>query len=214
MSATARTISLAVFLKLEAPSGDVNLCDGGFLYFDAGSGTEKYEAHHATFGSLASIDEFDAGFGDAAEGGKIAFHPNPAAAQSDWYSSSLRDCRVRIWEGEVDADGKTVSSAKQIGDFLVDTLARVIGDDGSVTLELELIGRAEKLFLRQEGNVASERFHKTVWAGEDGFNNCTDVVFPVAWGVAAPASGTAGGGRGGFGGVDGGGVMPRGEFLR
>ena len=42
MSAADRVITLAAFLKLEAPSGDVNLCDGGFLYYDAGAGAESH----------------------------------------------------------------------------------------------------------------------------------------------------------------------------
>jgi hypothetical protein len=107
---------------------------------------------------------------------------------------------VRFWLGELDTDGKTVISAELMADMLVDTIDRVIGADGSVTLELGLIGRAEKLFLVNEGNVCSERHHKSVWVGENGFNNCTDTVQPIAWGVASAPSGTFGGGSGGGGG--------------
>jgi hypothetical protein len=98
----------------------------------------------------------------------------------------------RFWLGELDSDGKTVINAKLIGDLLVDNLARTIGADGSLVLELPLIGRAEKLFLTNEGNVCSERMHKSVWSGEDGFNNCTDTPQPVAWGIASQPSGTTG----------------------
>lgn len=209
MSATSRTVTLVWLMKLEAPGGDVNLCDGGFVYFDAGDGSEKYEDRHATFGTLAAPDEFEAGFGDLAEAATLALVPAPGAALGDWYTNALRDSRVRFWLGELDADGKTVTDAKLLGDFLVDNLARTIGADGSVVLELPLIGRAEKLFLINEGNVCSERFHKSVWSGEDGFNNCTDTPQPVAWGIAAPTSGTAsfGSGGGSRGGGSGGGGL-------
>lgn len=202
MSATDRFVTLVWLMKFEAPGGDVNLCDGGFVDFDAGDGTERYSDRHATFGTLAAPDEAEAGFGDMAESGTLALVPAPGAALSSWYSNTLRDCRVRFWLGEVDSDGKTVIAAKLIGDFLVDTVSRTIGADGSVVLELGLIGRAEKLFLQNEGNVCSERFHKTVYAGEDGFNNCTDTPVPVAWGIASQPSGVGGvgGSPGGFGG--------------
>ena len=197
MSAADRVITLAAFLKLEAPSGDVNLCDGGFLYYDAGAGAEKYSSTHATFGTIAALDSFEAAFGDLSEAGSLALTPNPSAAVSDWLTDDLRESRIRFWVGEVDADGKTVSSAELVADMLVDTLARVIGADGSQTLEIDLISRGEKLFLINEGNVASETFHKSIWAGEDGFNNCTDTPIPVAWGTTAPPAGTVGGGAGG-----------------
>ena len=211
MSATARTVTLVWLMKLEAPGGDVNLCDGGFVDFDAGAGIKRYTDRHPTFGTLAAPDEFEAGFGDMAESGTLALVPAPGAALSSWYTNTLRDCRVRFWLGELDADGKTVTAAKLIGDLLVDNLARTIGADGSVVLELPLIGRAEKLFLINEGNVCSERFHKSVWAGEDGFNNCTDTPQPVAWGIAAQPSGVsslpAGGGIPGGGSGFGSGVL-------
>ena len=194
MSATDRVITLVGLMKLEAPGGDVNLCDGAFVYFDAGSGSERYTSQHAVFGSLGDPEPFDSGFGDSAEGWSLTLVPNPVADLGDWYRADLRDSRVRFWLGEVDPDGKTVSSSELVADMLVDVPSRVIAADGSVTLELDLISRGERLFLVNEGNVASERFHKSIWSGENGFNNCTDVPIPVAWGVAGPTAGVGGGG--------------------
>lgn len=209
MSATDRTVTLVWLMKFEAPGGDVNLCDGGFVYFDAGGGSEKYEDRHATFGTLVVGDEAEAAFGDMAESGTLRFAPAPGAALTDWLTNDLRESRVRFWLGVLDADGKTVTDAKQAHDLLVDTVAREIGADGSTRLVLSLVGRAEKLFLVNEGNVCSERFHKSVWSGEDGFNNCTDTPQPVAWGIAAPPSGVTGGAGGGAGtgGAGGGGLF-------
>lgn len=191
MSTLDPVVTLVGLIKFEPPSGAVRLCDGGFCDF----ASERYENAHPIFGTLAEPDEFVAAFGDMAESATLALIPAPGA--TGWFNPNLRNSRVRFWLGELDTDGKTVTSAELLADMLVDTIDRVIGADGSVTLELGLIGRAEKLFLINEGNVCSERFHKSVWAGEDGFNNCTDVVQPVAWGVASAPSGTGGGGRGG-----------------
>ena len=90
--------------------------------------------------------------------------------------------------------------------------ARVIAEDGAQTLELPLIGRDQFLFFVNEGNGCSERHHKSVWPGEDGFNNCTDVQIPVPWGVAATPQG--GGARFGGGGGSGGGGAGGGGFNR
>lgn len=201
-------ITLVWLVKFEAPAGDVNLTAGGVAKFDAGAGVETYSSQHATFGTLAEPDEYEAAFGDLAESASLRLIPHPDAALADWYSNELRDARVRIWLGELDTDQITVTDAEQAGDFLVDTVSRVFGADGSLVLELGLIGRAEKLFLINEGNVCSERFHKSVWSGEDGFNNALDTPVPVAWGIASPPQtsasfGNGGGSRGGGSGAGG-----------
>ncbi|MGB7407147.1 MAG: hypothetical protein WA908_01460 [Pontixanthobacter sp.] len=192
MSRDADQITLTCFAKLEAPNGDVRLCDGGFVYFEG----EKYEAQHDIYGTIQSIDEIEASFGDLAEGGDIVFSPNPDAALTDWFRADLENSRLRIWIGEIAEDGKNVVRATQIADRLVNTAGRDQNPSGEDLLPLSLIGRAQKLFLVNEGNVCSERFHKSVWPGENGFNNCIDNQVEVAWGVASSPNGTTSGGRG------------------
>jgi len=191
MSGTDRVVTMAAFMTLEAPSGTVRICDGGFLKFDDGSGLETFESEHSVFGSIAEMDAFEAAFGDVAESASIAFHPHPDAVLTDWYTPALRDSAVKFWLGEVDRETGVASNAELLADMLVDVPAREISAEGELTLAMELSGRAERLFLTNQGNVCSERFHKSVWAGEDGFNNCTDTPVPVAWGAAAPPTGTS-----------------------
>lgn len=182
MSGTDPVITIAGIIKFEAPDGDVLLCDGGFLDF----ASERYESSHVVFGTLREVAEIDAGFGDAAEDGTLALVPNPEATLTDWWRSDLFDCRIRTWMGDVDADGVTVSSATQLSDLLVDTAERVQGEGGEDLLILELVGRGDKLFLTNEGNVCSDTYHQTVFTGETGFVNCTDLRGFLAWGAAAP----------------------------
>ena len=209
MSATAPVITLAAFLKLEFPGTTVRLCDGGMLSF-AG---EEYQAQHPVFGTVNSMGEAEAGFGDLAESGSLVLMPHPQATLSDWWRSDLFGSRMRLWVGEVGPDGYTVTSAKQVFVLLVDSYERRQGDKGSDLLAFEFIGRAEKLFLANEGNVCSSRFHQSVWAGERGFDNATDLQFFVAWGVAGPPRAVGGAGGGGSGGGGGrgpfGGVFDR-----
>jgi hypothetical protein len=206
MSATDPIITLSTFVKLEFPDGDVRLCDGGMISYDG----EVYHSQHDVFGSLAGLEAFETGFGDMAESGELVLAPidefafasegsgeplglllalTGAGGGSYWLREDLLDCRVRAWQGVVDSDLYTVSAADQLGDYYVDNIVRDQGPGGQNLLRLPLIGRAEKLFLKREGNVCSERHHKTVWAGEDGFNNCTDLQGFVAWGAMAPARG-------------------------
>lgn len=202
MALTDTSITLAALLKWEAPDGDVRLCDGGFLDYDS----ERYTAQDDVFGTVIGWEAIDHSFGDAAEELTLVFAPHPDATLTDWWRGDLENSRVRIWLGEVDSDGKTVSTATQLGDYLVDTITREQGPEGSDVLRVDLMGRAEKLFLLNEGNVCSDRFHQTVYPGELGFRNCTDAQQVFAWGVAGPSGGTVGGG-GGVGGRGGGGGL-------
>jgi len=190
MAVTDLAITIAHWVKWEAPGGDVRLVlEGGMVDF----GGERYEAEHAVFGVMAPPGAIEAGFGDVAEDGQLAFYPNPLAAVSDWWRFDLEGTRVRVWQGEIDADGITAINAKLLQDLQVDTAerARALGQE---ILLLELIGRQERMFLTTEGNVCSDRFHQTVFAGEKGLANCTDLVGFVPWGAAAPPRGSIGGG--------------------
>lgn len=188
MAATDAVVTFAGFVKFYAPDGDVLLCEGGFLDFNS----ERYESWHEVFGTISGLGELEASFGDATQDGELVFAPNPDAATTDWWRFDLAGCRVRLWLGEVDADNVTVTTAEQVDDLLVDTIERV-QDEGGDRLSLGMMGRAEKLFLINEGNVCSSRFHQTVFAGEEGFDNCTDVRGYVAWGTATPPRSAGGG---------------------
>ena len=181
MTALDRTISLVRLLKWEAPGGTVRLCDGGFVDF-AG---ERYESWHPVWGTLVEWPELEAVMDELSESASLSFYPNPAATVADWWRVDLPGGRVRLWEGELDADMLTVINATQQADMLVDDAGRVQGPDGSNRLDMDLTGRGERLFLINEGNVCSDRFHQSVWTGELGFVNCTDVPDNFAWGVAS-----------------------------
>lgn len=191
-------IHLIGFCKIELPTRTLRLCDGGFCYF----GGEKYTAEDDLFGSIGAVEEFDAALGDAAEDAKIVFLPPASAAASAINSASFQNSRARFWMGTIGPDGKTVTSAEQLMDALVDyTVLRL--RQGGRELEMSFIGRAEKLFLRQQGNSLNPRFHQSVWPGERGLDNASGARITVAWGVGSPR-GLTGGGGGGGGGTGGG----------
>jgi hypothetical protein len=54
------TVGLIGLCKIELPGGDVRLCDGGFIVFDA----ETYRSADALVGTIASIDGLGEGLGN------------------------------------------------------------------------------------------------------------------------------------------------------
>lgn len=191
MTATTPIITVATVVKFEAPDGDVLLCDGGMLNFNG----EAYVSHDPVFGTIAALDNFEAGFGDMSESADLVLAPNPDATLTDWFREDLENCRVRVWQArEFSTDLYTVTTSKLVGDFIVDTINRDQGMGGQDLLRLSLIGWQEKLYLKQEGNVCSEQFHRRqVWnnaSDEKGFNNCTDLQGFIAWGAPAPSRGS------------------------
>lgn len=191
MGATDPTITLVTLLKWEAPGGDVRLCDGGFVDH-AG---ERYEASHPVFGKVLDWPSITATMDDLSEDASITLSPAPGATLADWWRTDLIGTRVQVWVGELDTDLLTVIDATRLGDLLVDTVGREQPEGGNL-LALDLISRTERLFLTDEGNVCSDRFHQSVWPGETGFLNCTDVAGKFAWGAAeSTAEETSKGGK-------------------
>ena len=121
-------------------------------------GGEKYTSEDSVFGSIAAVEEFEAMLGDSAEDATLMFHPAETATPEELNSKAFQNSRARFWMGKIDWDGKTVVNATQLMDGLVDyTTLRL--KEGSRTLEMTFIGRAEKLFLRQEGNTLAIQGH-------------------------------------------------------
>lgn len=202
MSLSGDRITLVGLVKIELPIRTLRICDGGFVYF----GGEKYTGQDDVFGTIGAVDEFEAAMGDAAEDGRLVFNPPDATAPGVLKNKLYQNARARFWMGGLDADGKTISSAEQLMDGLVDyTVLRRA--QGSRTLEMTFIGRAEKLFLRQEGNSLNPRFHQSIWPGEKGLDN-TGSKLTIAWGVGSPRGIAGFGGGGGGAGGGGFGVAP------
>jgi hypothetical protein len=198
MAATDIAITIAGFLKWEAPDGDVRLTDGGLVTFSA----ESYGSEDAIFGTVVSANLPASSFDGSAETGELVLVPNGDAAESLWWRSGLEDTRIRFYNGEVEADGHTVIDPEIEADMLIDTVElRQNGKENH--LVLSLMSRANRLFYVNEGNVCSDRFHQTIWPGELGFRNCTDAQQYFAWGTSSPPSGGVGGGGSGGGGGGG-----------
>jgi len=196
---------LAGFFKWEAPGGTVRLCDGGTLVFDS----ERYNTKDLTFGALSGFETISEGVGDEAPAGMLTFSPAANANPEDFNGPALQGSRIRMWIGEIDRDtGLLVGDPDLQLDSLVD-VTRLKLARGKRALEVDIVSRAERLFLLMEGNVLSGEFHRRIYASETGLDNALGVPTVVAWGVVGAPRGTASY-TGGFAGGGGGGGVTEG----
>ena len=86
-------------------------------------------------------------------------------------------------------DFRTLPAGKHVVKICRAEACQALGANGSRVLELNFLARSEALFLRNEGNVCSSRFHQSLFAGERGFDNCTGLAGYLAWGALAPSRG-------------------------
>lgn len=178
---------LAGILRWEAGAEDVRLCDGGTLTFDG----QIYTSRHAVFGSIGSFMPISEGVGDEAPAGTLTFTPDFDAAPSTINAPTLQGTRIRLYIGEIDREtGLLDGDPDQMLDSIVDVTKLKLGR-GIKALEVDIVSRAERLFLLNEGNVLSGEFHRRIYPGELGLNNAIGVSTVVAWGVAGAPRGTA-----------------------
>lgn len=190
------SITLAGLLHWEAGSEDVRVVDGGTLTV----GADVYTSRHSIFGAISGFEAINEGVGDEAPAGVLTFSPNPDADPYVINAPTLQGTRLRMWIAEVDGDdGTVIGTPDQMLDSIIDVTTLKVGR-GSRQLQVNIISRAERLFLINEGNVLSGEAHRRIYPGELGLNNAIGVPTVVAWGVTGAPRGTATSGGGYSGG--------------
>ena len=178
-------VGLASLLKIELPSRDVLLCDGGFKVF----GGETYQAKDPLFGTIAGCQELEEGIGEQVPALELTFLPPSTAAVADLSQPGYQKSRVRMWLAEYDVDAGTITSTPDLlFDGMLDQTSLSLGRDRR-ELSVSVVSTAERLFAKNKGNALSPTFHKSVWPGETGHDNASGLQIPVAWGAEAPQAG-------------------------
>lgn len=188
-------VTLAGLVKIELPDATLRICDGAFVIWDA----ETFEASDEDFGTIGSMEPVDEGVGDEIPALRMTFLPTSTASAAILSQPEYQGCRVRMWIAEVDENNEVVGEPSLEFDGQVDSTDLIIGR-GTRELEMDIVSAAERLFIINEGNTLSPRFHKLLYPGELGQDNAIGVGVGVAWGTALPAqsygSGYAGSGGG------------------
>lgn len=182
------TVSLIGLCKIELPGGDVRLCDGGFIVFDA----ETYTSADALLGTVASIDGLETGLSNTVPALEMVFMPPEASTPGDLAQPGWQQSRARFWIAEYDIEaGTIVGTPDLLFDGQLDQAALAVG--ASRELALTVVSLAERLFERNTGNSLTDTWHQSIWPGELGHKNATGLNTQVAWGVAgATASSSSG----------------------
>lgn len=194
---------LSGLIQVDLPEQAIKLCDGAFVKW----GAEMFDAEDPDFGTIGSMEAIEEGVGDEIPALRMTFLPKSTAAAAVLSQPQYQGCRVRMWIAEVDlATNEVIGDPSLEFDGQVDSTDLVI-DRGTRELEMDIVSAAERLFLINEGNTLSPRFHKSLYPGELGQDNAIGVGVGVAWGTGAPAlsygpgyggSGDGGGGGGRF----------------
>lgn len=187
--------TLAGLVKIELPEATLRICDGAFVKWDA----ETFEASDPDFGTIGSMEPVEEGVGDEIPALRMTFLPNSTASAAALSQPEYQGCRVRMWIAEVDIDTNQVVGDPSLEfDGQADSTDLIIGK-GTRELEMDVVSAAERLFVINEGNTLSPRFHKLLYPGELGQDNAIGVGVGVAWGTALPAQsyGTGFSGSGG-----------------
>lgn len=194
------SVTLAGLIQIDLPDATLRFCDGAFVKWDA----YLFEADDPDFGVIGGMESVEEGTGDEIPALRMTFLPASTAAAAVLSQPDYQGCTMRSWIAEVDlATNEVVGTPSLEFDGQVDSTDLVI-DQGSRELEMDITSRAERLFLINDGNTLSPRFHKLLFSGETGEDNATGVGVGVAWGTALPAQTYGTGFSSGAGGVGGG----------
>jgi hypothetical protein len=181
------TVALIGLCKIELPTGDVRLCDGGFIEFDS----EVYRSSDALLGTIASIQAMGEGTGPEVPAMEMTLMPPEDTSPSELAQPGWQTSRARFWVGEYDPEaGTLIGDPDLVFDGQLDQASLSVGMVRE--LALTVVSLAERLFERNAGNALTSAWHKSIWPGELGHDNATGLAVQVAWGAASPTGTTTG----------------------
>ncbi|MBB4857203.1 hypothetical protein HNO88_000510 [Novosphingobium chloroacetimidivorans] len=183
-------IALISLLRIDLPGATVRLCDGGFIEFDGG----LYEGADPLFGTIGSVQAMTEGIGEEIPALELTLLPPETSAPADLSQPGYQRSTVRAWVAEyVQETNAIVGTPDLLFHGQIDQTSLKVGR-ATRELSITVVSTAERLFMLNEGNSLSPRWHKSIWPGELGHDNAIGLTVPVAWGTdARPGTGGASG---------------------
>lgn len=198
MAFEAQIITLTFLAVFELPDATLRLCDGGTVLW----GADRFNSADPDFGVIGEAEPIPELAGDEMPSAMLTFLPSETAAAATLSSPAYQGAPARFYLAEVDtATGAVTGDPELLADMQLDTTTLILGRS-TRKLEMGFVAAAQRLFLFNEGNTLTGRFHKSIWPGETGLDNATGKTGTIAWGVESPPRGTSGSGSG-VGGVFG-----------
>lgn len=182
-------VSIIGLVRIDLPGATVNLCDGGVIEF----GGQMFTSKDPVFGTIGSIDALTDGIGEEIPALELMLLPPEGSAPGDLSQPGFQQSVVRFWVGEYDqATGLLIGNPTLIFHGQIDMTTLRVGRSVR-ELSMTIVSTAERMFMRNEGNSLSPRWHKSIWPGETGHDNAIGLTVPVSWGVEKrPVAGSAG----------------------
>lgn len=181
--------SIIGLVRITLPSYTVRLCDGGFIRW----GAETFQSKDPIFGTIGSVEGLTEGIGDEIPALEMTLLPPITSAPAQLSQPGYQNSVVRFWVGEYDQDaGTLIGTPDLMFHGQIDQVTMIAGRSRR-EISLTVVSTAERLFLRNDGNTLTPRWHKSVWPGERGHDNAVGLTIPVAWGVEQrPIAGSGG----------------------
>lgn len=185
MALSDDAIWLAGLVEMQLPTGTVRISDCAAVMW----GSTLYDAEHASFGTIASMDEIEEGIADELPAWSLTFHPSDDADAVTIANPAFQGARILCHLAEINpVTGSVIGTPDLVFDGIIDVPTLRIGKSARA-VDFSVVGRTDKLFLLREGNTLSSAFHNSVWPGESGFDNATGIELSVAWGTKSPPRG-------------------------
>lgn len=180
-------IAIMSLVRIALPGQTIRLCDGGFIHWNG----ETYQGLDPVFGVIGDVKGVTEGVGDEIPALEMTLLPPMSSAPGDLSRPGYQNSIVQMFVGEYDQDtGSFIGNPDMLFHGQIDQVTMTTGRDRR-ELSLTIVSTAERLFLRNEGNTLTPRWHKSVWPGERGHDNAVGLTIPVAWGVESrPAAGS------------------------
>lgn len=166
-------------VRIELPSATVRLCDGGFIVFNS----EMYQSRDPVFGTIGSVEGMTEGIGDEIPALRMTLLPPISSAPADLSQPGYQNSLVQFWVGEYDQEaGVLIGPPDLLFHGQIDQIT-MIGGRQRREIAMTVVSTAERLFMTNDGNSLTPRWHKSIWPGERGHDNGVGLTIPVAWGV-------------------------------
>lgn len=178
-----RRIAFTNLLKIELPTRDVLLCDGGFQR----RGDDVFMSRDELFGIVTKTGEVETGAAESLPTFDITFNPAAGASAGALTDKSYKNAPVTYWLTEYDPDTGELTDPDEKPQFagMLNAIdLEQMRDERA--LHVSIVSSYEKLGAANRGNSLSSTAHKSIWPGELGHDNATGFGIQVAWGTIAP----------------------------
>lgn len=171
------------------PAYTANLIEGaGYVTFPVNGVSTTFTGEDSLFGTLGTISAVSEAVATEAPRVTITLVPPTAAAVGQLNQPLYQGAPVKIWFGAVnEATGAVVGVPELVFSGRLDT-AKTTAQPNARIVELDVASVFERMFIAQEGDRLTDRWHQSIHPGEGGLRLNSDALIDPMWGAQTLAS--------------------------